>query len=165
MRANPDLSLHPAMVDFASLEWAMRHAFDAADTTALNVGDLAHVPTESWPELRFSLHPSVQVLALSWSVGPIWHSLKSGAEEVPEPQALTHDVLVWRQILHTQWTSLTAAESIFVKGIAAGLSFAALCEQLAGQVGTEEAALTAATVLRKLLDQGAIASMYAPGLE
>lgn len=160
MRANPDLSLHPAMADFASLEWAMRHAFDATDSSTLSTDDLTQVAVDAWPELRFGLHPSAQVLALSWSVGPIWHSLKSGAEEVPEPEALAHDVLVWRKGLHTQWQSLTPLESTFVKGMAASLDFAALCEQLAVLVGEEQAAATAANLLRKLLDQGVIARLF-----
>jgi hypothetical protein len=156
MRANPDLSLHPAMVDFAKLEWAMRHAFDAKNSPVLNASDLADVPGEQWPQLRFDLHSSVQMLSLEWSVGPIWHALKSGAEEVPEPEALVHEVLVWRQGLNTQWNSLSRLESTFLQGISAGLSFAELCGKLVEQVGEDQAAENAATVLRKLLDQGVI---------
>ena len=156
MQANTDVSLHPAMVDFARLEWAMRHAFDAANDLVLSASDLTQVSSESWPELHFGLHSSVQVLALNWSVGPIWHALKSGAEEVPEPEPLVHEVLVWRQGLNTQWLSLSEAESTFVQGISMGLNFAELCEKLVEHVGEDQAAVTAATVLRKLLDQGAI---------
>ena len=54
MHAHPGLSLHPAMVDFAQLEWAMRQAFDSADCPALGVTDLVRRsrPTRCWSGAR-----------------------------------------------------------------------------------------------------------------
>lgn len=156
MRANPDLSMHPAMVDFAELEWAMRQAFDAADCSALGVADLASLPGDDWPALRFDAHTSAQLLTLHWAVGPIWHALNSGEETVPEPQELSHTVLVWRQGLQPRWRSLDTAQADFVRGLITGLAFEELCNTLITHVGEAAAAALAATELRQLVEDGVI---------
>jgi hypothetical protein len=159
MATHEVLVAHPAMVDLAHLEWALRHAFDAAHAEPLDATELAALPAQDWADLRLALHPSVQVLPLQWAVGPVWHALKSGQEEMPAPQALTHHVLVWREDLHTRWQSLTEVQTIFVQGLQAGHSFGDICATLAQQQGVEAAASAAVTVLRELLGNGVIASL------
>jgi len=158
MAANEALVDHPAMLDLARMEWALRQAFDAAPAALLTPVELAAVPAEDWAELRFTLHPAVQLLDLQWAVGPVWHALKSGQEEVPPPQALDHSMLVWRQGMNTKWKSLTPTEIVFMQGLIAGQRFGALCQALAQRVGEDAAAPTAVSLLSELLGTGAICS-------
>ena len=161
MAAHDDLVPHPAMLDLARMEWALRNAFDAASVDPLAPDALASVQAQDWPELRFGLHPAVQLLDMQWAIGPVWHALKAGQEEVPAPEALAHHLLVWRQGLHTQWKSLNTTEVTFVQSLQAGHSFGQICESLAAVVGDDHAALTAANQLRELLSNGVIASLQA----
>jgi hypothetical protein len=117
MATNEALVDHPAMIDLARMEWALRNAFDAASVALLTLAELAEVPAPAWANLHFTLHPSVQLLALHWAVGPVWHALKSGQTDMNPPAALDHHMLVWRTGMNTQWKSLPSTETEFVKGL------------------------------------------------
>ncbi len=153
---------HPAMVALARLEWALRTAFDAAPAVLLTPEELAAVPAQEWAQLVLGLQPSVQLLDLQWAVGPVWHALKSRAEEVPPPEALAHHVLVWRQGMQTQWTSLTPTETVFVQCLRGRKSFGAVCMALSKHVGEENAASTAVQLIGKMLADGTLCAL-APG--
>lgn len=162
MAQQDDLVPHPAMIDLARMEWALRNAFDAASVDPLAPDALAKVRAEDWPHLRLGLHPAVQLLDMQWAVGPVWHALKAEQDEVPPPDALAHHLLVWRQGLRTQWKSLNTAETTFVRCLQAGHTFGETCEALAGVVGDDHAAQTAATQLRECLGNGVIATVQLP---
>lgn len=159
MADNNTLLDHPAMLDLARMEWALRQAFDAAPAALLAPAELATVPPQDWAELQFTLHPSVQLLDLHWAVGPVWHAMKSGQDEVPAPEALDHAMLVWRLRLNTQWKSLTQTEAAFVQCLIAGQRFGAVCQALAQRVGEDAAAPTAVSLLSQLLSTGAICAL------
>nr|WP_295774542.1 DNA-binding domain-containing protein [Rhodoferax sp.] len=162
MAEQEDLVPHPAMVDLARMEWALRTAFDAPTVDALAPDALAKVGAEDWPGLRLGLHPAVQLLDMQWAIGPVWHALKAGQDDVPPPDALGHHLLVWRHGLHTQWRSLDTIEVTFVQSLQAGHTFGETCEALANVVGESNAAHTAATQLREWLGNGLIAAAHAP---
>ncbi len=161
MRAHADLSLHPAMLDFAQLEWAMRQAFDASDRTILTAEELRQMPGDQWAALHFGLHPSVQILSVDWTVGPIWLALRDGAHDVPEPRELKQHILVWRQDLGTRWASLNKTEFVFFSSLLADLSFGELCEKLDALVGADQAAASASTALLTWVNRGAL-TRYSP---
>lgn len=150
---------HPAMVDLARMEWALRTAFDAAPATLLTPAELAAVPAQDWAQLVFTLHPSVQLLDLQWAVGPVWHALKSGTDEVPPPEALEHHLLVWRQGMNTQWKSLTPTETVFVQCLQERNSFGAVCMALSKHVDKENAASTAVQSIRQMLAHGTLCTL------
>ncbi len=154
---------HPALVDLARMEWALRQAFDAAPAALLSAAELAAVPAPDWADWQFHLHPSVQLLDLQWAIGPIWHALKSGQTDMDAPEALEHSLLVWRRGLTTQWKSLTPTEADFVKGLMAHCTFGQQCASIAAQVGEAHAAATAVSLLRELLSAEAICTLRPAG--
>jgi hypothetical protein len=158
MAQHDDLVPHPAMVDLARMEWALRTAFDADSVDAIAPDALSGVRADDWPGLRLGLHPSVQLLAMQWAIGPVWHALKISEQEgVPPPDAMDHHLLVWRRGLRTQWKSLKSAETMFVQCLQADNTFGEICEALAEMVGEDLAPPTAASVLRELVSNGVIA--------
>jgi hypothetical protein len=165
MVTNDALIDHPAMIDLARMEWALRNAFDAAPATPLRSEELAAVPAPDWADLQFVLHPSVQLLDLQWAVGPIWHALKSGQTEMEPPAALDHHMLVWRLGMNTQWKSLAQVEADFVNGLIAHRTFGQQCESLAAHMGEEQAASTAVALISDLLKAGAICALTSPNLK
>lgn len=164
MAQRDDLVGHPALVDLARMDWALREAFDAADAPALAPQDLARLPPEGWPGLRLQLHPSAQRLALQWNVEPAWrvlreHDPESGAAEpeLPEPQAHPHHLLVWRQGLETRWRSLPPREAAWLAAVQAGRSFGELCERaLQDEADESAAALAVVQALQQWLGEGLV---------
>lgn len=165
MAARDDLVPHPAITDLARMEWALRGAFDAADAPVFGVATLAELPAEAWPDLVFEPLPSVQLLALGWSVEPVWRALQNiepgDAPEMPEPQAHAHELLVWRQGLETRWRSLAEAPARLLRGALQGETFGALCAMAADEVGDAQAALHAASALRGWLEDGLLSAWRA----
>lgn len=116
------------MADLARLEWALRQAFDAADTPTLTWQELAPLPPQAWQTVRFGLAPGTQVLHLTHNVTPLWQALSQG--HAPEPvQMLSHDVLVWRQGWQPHFRSMSAAEAQAVRLLLAGHGFDSACQQ------------------------------------
>jgi hypothetical protein len=155
MATRDDLVPHPALIDLARMEWALRTAFDAADAEPLAVDDLARVPADEWPALVFAPLPSVQLLAMRWNVGPVWRALQGAdAPDLPEPQALEHDLLIWRQGLETRWRALDDSAARLLRCALEGENFATLCALAADDVGSEQAPLHAASALRGWVNDG-----------
>ncbi|TDP61476.1 DNA-binding domain-containing protein [Roseateles toxinivorans] len=162
MAEHEDLVPHPALVDFARMDWALRGAFDAADAAVLGLQDLTVLAPDEWPTLRFKLHPSVQRIGLTWAIAPAWHVLRDfepetgeDAPEMPEPDASDHTMLVWRQGLETRWRSLDPIEAQLLQALAEGQDFATLGASLAEQLGDEgHAARAVAALLGRWLADG-----------
>jgi hypothetical protein len=160
MEARDELVDHPAMVDLARMEWALRTAFDAAEAPQLTPAELAAVPPDRWSQLRFELHPSVQLLPLEWAVGPVWRALKLEHDEVPPPDALTHTMLVWREGLRTRWKSLGDLQTRFVRGLESGETFGQQCEHMAEDMVADDVVQAAVGVLSELLQMGALSRIH-----
>lgn len=150
--ANPDLLPHPALIDLARMDWALRGAFDAADSPISCMGDVAMIAAEKWPEQCFVLQPSVELIDLQWNVEPIWQALSQDENAVTgAPQGLQHTLLVWRHELECQWRSLEPNEATALRVIGAGGSFAQVCESLADDAYPAQAA---AMYLRQWIEHG-----------
>jgi hypothetical protein len=156
--ADADQLPHPALPDLARMEWALGTAFDAADATPLSVEQLLAVAPEAWPELRFTAHPSLRLIALDWAIEPLWRALSDNPEaETAAPEAQPHHLLVWRQNDQTQWRSVEPFEANLLQAALAGESFTELCECAAATQG-EQAAAAVAGYLRVWVEAGLLTS-------
>lgn len=155
MASREDLVPHPALTDLARLEWALRGAFDAADAEPLVAKDLERVPMDEWPELVFAFVPGLQLLSLHWNVGPAWRALQGDEDpELPEPEALAHEVLVWRQGLSPRWRALDPNAAMLLQAALTGMSFGELCALAAAEMPDDDAAACAAGTLHGWLEDG-----------
>ncbi|MEO3690692.1 HvfC/BufC N-terminal domain-containing protein [Roseateles paludis] len=158
--ADEGLVGHASFIDFARMDWALRDAFDALDAPLLSPQHLAALPTEAWADLRLCLHPSVRRVSLAWAIEPAWRVLRAwepgdAQPELPEPTPHPHTLLVWREGLDTRWRSLEPLEAALLDAVAAGQTFAALCETAAPLVADPGAAVsTVIQLLRQWLDEG-----------
>jgi hypothetical protein len=111
--------------DVARLEWAWHRAFHAADHAPLTIERLAAVPPEQYGQLRFRLHPSVQLIASDYPLLRIW--------QVNQPE-YTGDVavnlasggvrlLVARHELEVVIEPLSAGDDALLRDFAAGQRF------------------------------------------
>ena len=64
LAGTPPYAARPALADMASFEWAMAHAFDAADAEPIRIEHMAAVPALAWPSLTVEFHPSVRRISL-----------------------------------------------------------------------------------------------------
>jgi hypothetical protein len=148
--AGEGLVPHASLVDIARMDWALRAAFDAADSPALEAAALAALGPDDWAGLVLHLHPSVQRVPLVHAIEPAWRVLREWEPEsgddppaLPEPAPHAHVLLAWRQGLQTRWRSLEPLEAALLDAVAAGEPFAQLCERAAGQLGDADAAAPA----------------------
>jgi hypothetical protein len=161
--ADDGLVPHPAFVDLARMDWALRGAFDAADAPVAGREALAGRAPQAFGALRPVAHPSVQQVRLDWAIEAAWRTLRehdpdSGTEpELPAPEEQPHTLLVWRRGLETVWRSAEPAEAALLQGLAAGESFGELCERAAAiEDDVMDAAQRAASALAQWLDDGLI---------
>jgi len=63
----------------ARLEWAYHRAYFADDVPPFNFERLASVAPDSYPDLRWHLHPSCALLAAAFPIAAIWQAHQDGA--------------------------------------------------------------------------------------
>lgn len=157
LAAAPERLPHPALVDLARMDWAMRTAFDAPDAAPLGVCELVELPPEEWPQRRFKPVPSLQLLDLTWGVEPIWKALNADAEAISdEPLPWPHVLLIWRPDLDCRWRSADAREAALLRALTRAATFADCCTLIAAS-GDPEPAQTAAGLLQRWLAEGLLA--------
>jgi hypothetical protein len=70
------------LTEMASFEWALRDAFDAADSSTLDVSALHQLAADHWPTQQFLFHPSTRWVDLEWNVATLWQAIEDDAEPV-----------------------------------------------------------------------------------
>lgn len=147
------------MADLSRLEWALRHAFDAANQPVLTLGDLGQVQPEAWATLGFELAAGAALLRLGHAVGPLWQSLSR--DEVPQtPVAGPTCVLVWRQGWQPHFRSLDPDEACAIEALLAGRSFSEACAHLAE---SDTGAAQVGQWLQGWAQEGLLARVTQPG--
>jgi len=143
--------------ELAQFEWSLGQAFDAADVSLFTEQDMALIPPDAWPDLKFVLHSSVQRHVFEWNTVAIWQALTA---EPPTPisaecETTTH-WLIWREQLVTRYRSLPQQEQLALDKLRDGGSFEEVCEVLAEMMDEQEVPLHAASFLKSWIAQGLI---------
>lgn len=150
----------PVLAELAAFEWAMTETFDAADMSVIQLDDLARLAAEHWGELRFSVHPSVQRLELTWNAPAIWNAVQQKQEPpAPEYTELPLTWLVWRQELKTWFRSLPADEAWAWQAACTDHSFADICGGLCRWQDEVSVPAAAASMLQRWINDGLISSI------
>lgn len=150
------------LAELARLEWSFTLAFDAADTEVLSLEQIANVPPEQWPALRFTAHPSLQRLPCRHNSLALWRAMKE-EDEFPGSQPLAREelCLVWREGLVCRYRALSPKEGAALHYLLGGANFAELCESLASH--GEQAPALAAGWLKQWLQDGLLITSRVPG--
>ena len=147
----------PEVPELAWLEWAMQHAFAANDAVALDPAWLGSgiLETVDWDGLCFGLAPGFQSRKMNSDVVALWSALKN---EVAHPDVVMCDapatLIVWRKAHSPHFRLLDAAEVQVIDQIAAGQSFAAICEVLSDQQGADQAIPALGAMLVRWINDG-----------
>jgi hypothetical protein len=106
--------------------------FDAADAPLWTIPDLQTLAPEAFATLTLRLTPGHRRVAVNHAVEEIWralHKQQPGGDAPPRAGSL----LVWRQETIVYHRRLDAPEAALLDQLAAGTSFGAICEQIAGR--------------------------------
>ena len=156
---SPRWRKRPLLAELAEFEWALGLAFDAADVPLLDAQEIARVPAQDWPELRFRLHPSAQRLELRSNAPQVWQSL-IGRKKRRKPRAGMRRrpavCLVWRKDHTPFYRELTGDEAWALRALELGRNFGALCAGLRRFAGDAGAAQRGAQLLRNWLSEGLV---------
>jgi hypothetical protein len=143
---------NPWLIEMAGFEWLLTESFDAQDSHVITLADMANIPFENWPGLRFSLHPSLRRLSLRWNIVPIWNEMKEQESFIEPVQTDAFSSwIIWRKAYEVQFCSLQNEEAYMVDAMASGQTFSAICEGLCEWVDEQEVAVYAATLLKRFI--------------
>jgi len=150
----------PWLHELALFEWTLGQAFDAADAPVLTEKNMAVIPSQAWPELRFILHPSVQRLDFEWNIPVMWRSLTDDNPiQVTAERNTTSPWLVWREQLVTRFRSMQIDEQRAFDVLREGGRFNEVCEVLATLMSEDEVPLHIASQLKGWITQGLISGI------
>jgi hypothetical protein len=148
----------PFLSHVAAVEAALNHALDCPDGALLSESELAGVPPQQWPELRFALSGPTRLLDAPFDVARVLEQCDEGARaaalesaRTPLPQAL----LVGRRGHAVYFRRLDPNESEALGAFERGLSFGAVCE-LVEPSNLETAAAGIVARLRRWLADGVL---------
>jgi len=145
------------MAELSRLEWALRDAFDAANTPVATPESLSMLAPEAWAHLGFQLAAGAQILSFSHAVLPLWQAL--AAEQTPEPVAAhQHDVLIWRRDGQPHFKSLGAEEATALRALLDGHSFEHACQQALQLKSPDEASRLAGQWLQNWMADALLAA-------
>ncbi len=137
--------VHPGLgelPELASLDRALRHAFDGADASPLTLADIGAVSPQQWGEIGFVLHPTFVRQRLHHNTLAIWQALDDERDPPPAlPLAEPGELLIWRRGHQPHFRSLQALEAAALDALAEGASFALTTQRLAD--ASDSASLTA----------------------
>ncbi|ESQ91882.1 DNA-binding domain-containing protein [Asticcacaulis benevestitus] len=144
--------------ELAWLDWALRQAFSAADTPALDQNALAQA---DWSVARLSLASGFRHTPLFTNAASIWQALSR--DEAPPPvQTLSGaaGLTVWRHGLEPVFRTLEADEYAAIVALQGGASFAGICADLERRHPEMETTLTASQWLGQWISGGLICGIY-----
>ncbi len=156
----------PWWTDMARFDWALAHAFDAADAPAATLAQLAVVPPEFWGGLRLKLHPTLDSFEVSTPVDEIRPRLLADARAGFDRAARRPGaVMAWRIDYDLKFRPIDANEQAALDAARTGATFGDICELLAARMAPDQAVMTAAQILRGWLEWGVIEEIEhdAPG--
>ena len=135
-------------------------AFDAANLSLFTEQDMATIPPKAWPELKFTLHPSVHRLDFEWNIPELWQALTDdNPTQVTAIREVASPWLVWREHLITRFRSMPIDEQRALDTLRECGSFNDVCNVLASLMSEDEVPLRAASLLKGWITQGLISGI------
>lgn len=106
--------------DVARLEWACEEVRTSPDAGSLNLGGLAGIPQERYPELGFWLHPAHRIVSSRYPLLSIWQANQAADAGSVDLRAGGEQVLVLRRSGDIELHRVDPALAAFTQAIGAG---------------------------------------------
>ncbi|HEY3699591.1 MAG TPA: DNA-binding domain-containing protein [Spongiibacteraceae bacterium] len=157
LKSTEPYSAHIDLYELAQFEWALCHAFDAADDATASTANFAALTPEQWPELKLPVVRSLRVIELCTNAPAIWKALNAEQSppdvEIGEPQCW----VVWRCDLKLLFRQADKIETIALTAFANNHTFGDVCEILSEYLPETEVPQRAVGLLQQWLQDGLIA--------
>lgn len=152
----------PILAEMAQFEWAIAFTLDAANAPIITTETLRKITPEKWPDLRFSLHPSVNSHIFNWDAPQLWQEMdEEQAPRAPIKQAKPIRWIFWRQGIKSYFQSCTPLEAKMFEALVQDAPFAELCENLLDEeIPEENIAAVAAQTLAKWVNSEMVSKAY-----
>ena len=113
----------PYLPDVAALEWACHCAYFADDAATLDIGKLAQMPPEQYPDLILHIHPACHLVRSRYPITAIWHAHQPEASSdfKIDLDSGSSNALVSRMNDVALVSELTEADASWLQGIQAGI--------------------------------------------
>lgn len=142
---------HLDLIELVRFEWALCHAFDAADRPIFTSTDLAGIEPEQWPHLTVNISPTLVCIPLRINVPAIWKSLNADEAPPTAKESAEQMWLIWRRCLALLFRAALPQEMVALEAFRAGGSFADVCEQLAEYLPEETVPMCVVELLQQWL--------------
>ena len=144
----------PVLAEMAQFEWLLREAFDAADIETLSLENLQDISPEHWPEVKFSLHPSLQRIDLNHNVPQLWQAIE---QQQPAIEIIQNEYplawCIWRKELRTFYRSMDVDEAWAMDAVRSGDSFSEICAGICEWVDEQNAAARVAGFIQSWIQE------------
>jgi hypothetical protein len=160
MQASEQWKDQTPAISLARFERALTDAYDAAESDSLTIESLAAFPPERWPELSFSLHPSLILLQLENGTVETYEALT--AEErrgLPSPQGGVEFAAIWRSSLESVYRLIEPDEYLALNEARAGRAFGDICQMAAFQQGDALTPERLAQMLASWFEEGLVVAV------
>lgn len=150
--------------EVAWLEWAMHHAFTAADAASMTMADLAAAMAgfepDHWNEMGFALKPGTALRPVSFDLVKSWAALANPLKQV-QPARLAEPkwALLWRDDEMPVFGLVPHAEGLALMEILQGGTFGGVCAILSNLVEPSQVAAVAGGMLRNWIEIGLITEL------
>lgn len=151
----------PVLEDLAKFEWALTLAFDAQNAKTITVEEIAAFAPESWPQMVFTPHPSVQLLPLFSNAPAIWQALQD--HQTPPDGVVTAGSqawLIWREAINVYFRAAQPAEAAAFQALMDARPFSAICQLMLEVAGPDQATHQAASLLQTWISGGLITGVH-----
>ncbi len=136
--------------DVARLELAMRHAYHAADKSAIAPETFQSLPPDRLMAATLGFAPAVHLIRSRWPVAGIWQF--NMIDDAPKPPQNGENALITRPDFDPILTALPAGGGVYVSALMAGRSFG----QALDDANAATAAFDLSTTLGILISGAAI---------
>jgi len=143
---------NPVLSELAEFEWALVEVMDAKNAEPLTVDDLQNIPPENWPDLKFSLHPSVEFHDFHYNILTFWQEIDEDSNNRPEMISLDElqSCMIWRHDNRAFFQSLSQQENHFLTQIKANKNFSDISEAMLAVCTEEKVAQRVGEILMRL---------------
>jgi hypothetical protein len=152
---------YPALAEMANFEWKIASTIDAEDANIATIESFAKIAPTDWPNLVFTLHPSVTHALFAFDTPKIWQLIEN-EEPMRAPIAADSPVcwLFWRKSMRSYFKSCSKAEEKMFQALQNNACFGDICESLLHLLPESEVPAFAAQTLYQWVQDEMISSIH-----
>ncbi len=153
-------SEQPILAEMALFEWLLRAAFDAADQPLLDLPTLQAIALESWPQLRFEFHPTVQRINLLFNSPQLWQAIDKGLPPIDIEQfEYPLSWCIWRRDLRTLYRSMPVDEAWALDAMLDNYDFTYICNGICEWIDEQHAPVRVAGFINSWVNEGLVSKI------